>query len=107
MFARSISFRLKPDSIAAFTRLIEDETLPLLRRQKGFQDEITLFVPGGREAVGISLWDSKESAEAYNSQGYPEVLKTLRNLVEGTPQVNTYEVANSTYHKISARSGTA
>jgi heme-degrading monooxygenase HmoA len=103
MFARSISFRLKPDSIAAFTKLIEDEALPLLRRQKGFKDELTLFVPGGRDAVGISLWDSRESAEAYNSQGYPEVLKALRNLVEGTPQVNTYEVANSTYHKIAAR----
>ena len=47
MFARSISFRLKPNSIAKFTKLIEDETLPLLRKQKGFQDEITLFVPGG------------------------------------------------------------
>ena len=105
MFARSISIRLKPDSIVAFTQLIEEETLPLLRKQKGFQDEITLFVPGGRDAVGISLWDSKESAEAYNSQGYPEVLKSLRNLVEGTPQVHTYEVANSTYHKIAARGG--
>ena len=103
MFARSVSFRLKPDSIAAFTNLIEDETLPLLRKQKGFQDEITFVVPGGRDAVGISLWDQKESAEAYNSYGYPEVLKTLRNLVEGTPQVQTYEVANSTFHKIAAR----
>ena len=27
MFARSVSFRLKPNSIAAFTKLIEDETL--------------------------------------------------------------------------------
>ena len=103
MFARTISIRLKPNSIAAFTKLIEDETLPLLRKQKGFQDEITLFVPGGRDAVGISLWDQKESAEAYNSNGYPEVLKALRNLVEGTPQVRTYEVANSTFHKIAAR----
>jgi len=102
MFARSISIRLKPNSIAAFTKLIEDETLPLLRKQKGFQDEITLFVPGGRDAVGISLWDQKESAEAYNSNGYPEVLKALRNLVEETPQVHTYEVANSTFHKIAA-----
>jgi quinol monooxygenase YgiN len=107
MFARSISIRLKPDSIAAFTRLIQDETLPLLRKQKGFQDVITMVAPGGREAVGISLWDNKESAEAYNSQGYPEVLKALRNLVEGTPQVNTYEVANSTYHKIAAGGGAA
>jgi quinol monooxygenase YgiN len=103
MFARSVTFRLKPHSIAAFTKLIEDETLPLLRRQKGFQDEITLFVPGGRDALGISLWDEKDSAEAYNSQGYPDVLKALRKLLEGTPQVHTYEVANSTFHKIAAR----
>jgi len=104
MFARSVSFRLKPDSIAAFTKLIEDKTIPLLRKQKGFQAEITLVVPGGRDAVGISLWDQKESAEAYNSHGYPDVLKSLGNLVEGTPQVHTYEVANSTFHKIAARS---
>ena len=103
MFARSISFRLKRGSIAAFTKLIEDEILPLLRKQKGFQDEITLFVPGGRDAVAISLWDQKESAEAYNRDGYPVVLKALRNLIEGTPQVRTYEVANSTFHKIAAR----
>ena len=103
MFARSISFRLKPNSITAFTKLIEDETLPLLRKQKGFQDEVTLVVPGGRDAVGISLWDQKESAEAYNTHGYPDVLKSLGNLVEGTPQVHTYEVANSTFHKIAAR----
>ena len=104
MFARSVSFRLKPDSIATFTKLIEDEVLPLLRKQKGFRDEIALTVPGGRDAVGISLWDRKESAEAYNTHGYPDVLKALRNLVEGTPQVHTYEVANSTFHKLAARS---
>ena len=104
MFARSVSFRLKPDSIAAFTKLIEDEVLPLLRKQKGFRDEIALTVPGGQDAVGISLWDRRESAEAYNSHGYPDVLKALRNLVEGIPQVDTYEVANSTFHKVAARS---
>ena len=103
MFARSISIHLKPNSVAEFTRLIETEILPLLRKQKGFRDEMTFVVPGGSEAVGISLWDQKESAEAYNSHGYPDVLKALRNLIEGTPQVHTYEVANSTFHKIAAR----
>lgn len=103
MFARSISVRLKPNSVADFIKVIEDETLPLLRKQKGFQDEITFVVPGGREAVGISLWDQKENAEAYSRDGYPGVLKALGNVVEGTPQVRTYEVANSTFHKIAAR----
>ena len=90
MCARSISIRLKPNSVAEFTRLIETETLPLLRKQKGFQDEMTFVVPGGSEAVGISLWDQKENADAYGRDAYPGVLNTLGRVVEGTPQVRIY-----------------
>ncbi len=103
MFARNVSIRLKPNSVAEFTRALDQEIIPLLRKQKGFQDEITLVVPGGTEAVGISLWDQKENAEAYNRETYPEVLRGLAKVVEGTPQVHTYEVSNSTFHKIPAR----
>ncbi len=100
MFARNVSMRLKPNSVGDFTRTIEKEAIPLLRKQKGFQDEITFIAPGGLEAVGISLWDEKENAEAYDRQTYPEVLKALGKVVEGTPQVQTYRVSNSTFHKI-------
>ena len=103
MFARSLTIRLKPNSIGEFTRLIENEALPTLRKQKGFQDELTFVVPGGAEAVAISLWDKKENAEAYGRDGYPGVLKALGKVVEGTPQVRVYEVCNSTFHKIAAR----
>ena len=103
MFARSVSLRLKTNTIAEFTQLIEKETLPLLRKQKGFQDEITLVVPGGQEAVAISLWDQKENADAYARDGYAEVLKTIGKVVEGTPKVHTYEVSNSTFHKVAAQ----
>ena len=43
-----------------------------------------------------------ENAEAYNRGTYPEVTKLLARVVDGTPQVETYEVANSTFHKIAA-----
>jgi len=33
---------------------------------------------------------------------YPGVLTALTSVVEGTPQVHTYDVANSTFHKIVA-----
>jgi len=102
MFARSISIHLKPNSVADFTQLIEKETLPMLRKQKGFRDEVTFVAPGGAEAIGISLWDQKENADAYNRDAYPGVLKALGKVVEGTPQVHTYEVCNSTFHKIAA-----
>ena len=103
MFARSVSIRLKANSASEFTQMIEKETLPLLRKQRGFQDEITFLVAGGGEAVGISLWDQKENADAYDRETYPGVLKALGRMVEGTPQVRTYEVSNSTFHKIAAR----
>ena len=106
MFARHISFQLKPNSVAEAIQTLEKEILPLLRKQKGFQDEITLLAPDGREAVGISLWDQKESAEAYERSTYAEVLKTMGKLIEGKPQVKTYEVSTSTIHKMTAR-GTA
>jgi hypothetical protein len=100
MFARNVSIRLKANSVAQFTKVMEDEIIPLLRKQKGFRDEIAFVAPDGKEAVGISLWDQKESADAYNREGYPQVLKAMSKVTEGTPQVHSYEVSNSTFHKI-------
>jgi hypothetical protein len=102
MFARTVNLRLKPNSVAELTQTIDKEVIPLLRKQKGFQDEITFVVPGGTEAVAISLWDEKENAEAYGRTAYPQVLRALAKVVEGTPQVHTSEVSNSTFHKIAA-----
>jgi hypothetical protein len=102
MFARNVSIHLKPDSSVAFTKQIENETIPTLRKQAGFQGELTFLAPGGMEAVGISLWDNKENADAYARTGYPEVMKNLNKFIEGTPKVQTCEVANSTFHKIAA-----
>jgi len=107
MFARHVSVVLKPNSVAEFTRTMKDEVIPLLRKQKGFRDEITFVAPDGTEAVGISLWDQKENAAAYYRTSYPQVLEFLAKVVEGTPEVKAYEVTNSTYHKIAARAAAA
>jgi hypothetical protein len=40
----------------------------------------------------------------YSWETYPQVLKGLAKVVDGTPEVDTYEVANSTFHKIAAHS---
>jgi hypothetical protein len=93
---------LKPNTVADFTQKLEREIIPLLRKQKGFQDEISFIGHGGTEAFGISLWDKAENAEAYNRGAYPEVTKVLATVVDGPAQVETFEVANSTFHKIAA-----
>jgi heme-degrading monooxygenase HmoA len=103
MFARNVTLHLKANTAPEFTRTLETDVLPLLRKQNGFKDEITFVAPDGAEAIAISLWDRKESAEAYGRDTYPEVLKSLAKVIEGTPEVENYEVANSTCHKIAAR----
>jgi hypothetical protein len=102
MFARRVSMQLKHNSVAEFTQRIEKDVLPLLRNQTGFKDEITFIGLGETKAFGISLWENKENAEAYSRGTYPEVTKILASVVEGTPEVETYEVSNSTFHKIAA-----
>ena len=103
MFARSVSFHLKPGRTADFTQTLEKNIIPVLRKEKGFQDEITFVAPNGTDAVGISLWDVKENADAYARGSYASVLKSMEPVVEGTPTVKSYEVCNSTFHKIAAR----
>ena len=100
MFARHVSMHLKPNTRAEFTQTIENEILPLLKKQHGFQDEIVFVTPGsGAEGVAISLRDKKEDADAYLRGSYPEVLKALAKVVEGTPEVRNFEVAHSTLQK--------
>lgn len=103
MYARNVAISLKPNTATEFTQTLEKEILPLMRKQKGFKDEITFLGAGGNDAVAISLWDRKESAEQYSRDTYPQVLKGLAKVVDGTPQVHGYEVSNSTFHKIAAQ----
>ena len=100
MFARTIRMKLKPNSSAQFTRMVEKDVIPLLKKQPGFKDEITFLPSDGKEAVAISLWEQKENAETYHRETYPKMLKTVKNVIEGIPQVQTSEVSNSTWHKI-------
>ena len=103
MFVRNVSMHLKPNTLNEFTRTLESEIIPLLRKQKGFRDEITAVVSGEREVVAISFWDEQEDAEAYTSSTYSQVLTSLGKVLEGTPHVRTLEVVRSTFHKIAAR----
>ena len=103
MFARSVSLHLKPNRVEEFTRIVENEVIPMMRSLRGFQDKIVLVASGGLEANSLSIWDLKEDAEAYGRGTYREVVKALSMVVEGTPRVETREVSNSTFHKIPAR----
>ena len=103
MFTRHVIMQLKANSASDFTRTMEKDVLPLLRKQKGFRDEITFISVDDSEAIANSFWETKADADAYGMAGYPQVLKALSKVVEGTPRVGTAVVSNSTLHKIAAQ----
>ena len=100
MFARSVSLKLKANGAPEFKRLIEEEIIPLLKKMFGFRDVMTLIAPERFEVVTITFWETKENAEAYSRAGYPEILKIVEKVVEGTPKVEMFELSNSTLHKL-------
>jgi len=103
MFTRHVIMQLKANAAAEFTRTVEKTILPMMRQQNGFRDEITFISTDDSEAIANSFWETKEDADAYGHAGYPQVLKALSNVVEGTPRVGTAVVSNSTFHKIAAQ----
>lgn len=99
MYARNVSIHLKSNMLSDYAKSFEKDILPLLRKQNGFKDEITLAGPGGIDVTAISFWDTKNDADTYNTNTYPQVLTTLARFIEGTPQVHALDVVNSTYQK--------
>jgi len=100
MFARLVTLQLKPNMAKEFPVTFEKEILPLLRKQKGFLDELLLVTPEMREMAAISLWETKEYAEAYHRELYPQIEKTVAKFAEGSPVVKKFEAEYSTFHKV-------
>ena len=93
-FARNVHFTVKNGKVDEFNRLMNTEILPLLKNEKGFRQDLTLL--DRNTGMSISVWDDRACAETYNTKTYPEVLKRLNPVLEGTPRVEIYETVLTT-----------
>ena len=92
-YARNVQFQIKTGKEKELNTVFEKEILPMLRKQNGFQEEVTRVNVKG--AHFISLWDNKANAETYGTSTYPSVLAKLNDYIVETPQVETYETAST------------
>ena len=103
MFSRILTMHPKTSSITQLTTTLEQQVLPELRKQEGFKDEIFFLSPDTKDAVVITFWDRKENAESYNRTAYPQMLQTVKDLLEEAPQVKTYDIVSSTFAKTAVK----
>jgi heme-degrading monooxygenase HmoA len=103
MFIRHVSMRLREDCVTRFARILGAEVIPLLRDQDGFLDYITLISPERSEAVVITFWETEESEESFVRTRNPEVSRSLFDVIEGTPRVDTFDILDSTFPHLAAQ----
>jgi len=98
MFTRIFRAALKPGKGDGFARAIDEKVIPILKKFKGFRDEIAMVSADGKEGIGISFWDQQEDAEAYDRAAYADVRKALEPFVAGVPELHKYRLTTSTVH---------
>lgn len=102
MFTRAVEIQTKKGKARELSQTVNDKVLPLLRKQPGFVDEVILISTHDPDTMlALSFWNSRDDAERYHREQYPTVLETIEKLVDGEPEVRTFEVDYSTAHKIS------
>lgn len=103
MFTRIVECSVKPDKKDEMQQRLRNEILPLLQKQPGFVDEITLASEHDPERmVAISFWKTREDAERYHRETFPRIQEILKTALKGSPRVETYNVEDSTAHRIAA-----
>ena len=103
MFTRVVAITSKTGKARELARTINDRVLSLLKSQPGFVDEIVLISEQNPERLlALSFWRTQEDAERYNREGFPAVNEMIRNQIEGAPKVETFDLEQSTFHKIAA-----
>lgn len=103
MFTRVVEINSKSGKASELANTIHEKVLPILKKQKGFVDEIVLTSDAEpNRIIGLSFWNSKEDAERYHREQYPKVNEILSPFLEGAPVIRTFNVHTSTTHRIAA-----
>ena len=102
MFTRVVELRTKTGKTKELSTTMNEKVVPILRKQPGFIDEITLISTLDPERIlALSFWQDEADATRYNTEQYPTITDMLGSLLETTPTVQTFNVDLSTTHDIS------
>ena len=103
MFTRVVELTSKSGKSKELAKTINEKAVPILKKQRGFVDEIVLVSDAERDQVlALSFWNTREDAEQYHREKYQKIHDTLRRHLETEPVIRTFDVHSSTTHKIAA-----
>lgn len=98
MYTRLVQATIKSDKLDQFKDAITNQALPLIRQQPGFVDAVEMY--SGNRFACMTFWRSKEDAERYARDVFPQIIEGAKALLTTNPTAENYEVSNDTVHRI-------
>jgi heme-degrading monooxygenase HmoA len=101
MFTRVVELTSKPGKGKELSNTVNEQAVPILKKQSGFVDEIILNSDAEPDRVlALSFWKTKEDAERYHREQYKNIHESMRHLLQTEPNIRTFDVHTSTAQKI-------
>ena len=91
MYAVLTMFTLGPGTRPIADK-IGEQFMPVLKSFKGLKDVTFFSDDAAGEYGGLSLWETKEDAEACLAATGPKLEEALKDIVKGPPKRGVYEV---------------
>ncbi len=103
MFTRVVELTSKSGKAQELSNTINEQAVPILKKQNGFVDEIILNSDAEPDRVlALSFWKTKEDAERYHREQYKNIHESVRHLLQVEPNIRTFDVHTTTGQKIAA-----
>ncbi len=94
MHARVTTVQLRPDTLDASIDLYQQEILPVIKAQPGYQGVYLFTDRATGNGVSITLWTSEADAQAYETSGiYRQLVAKLASNFAASPTLATYDVS--------------
>ena len=103
MYMMLIEGELKPGKKDEFLKAWSSQILPLLKKQDGFVDEIMLLEEHSQQPRGLSFWKTREQAEQYQREVFPQAKRFVQHLMRNAPRVRKFDVEASEVFRIPIR----
>jgi heme-degrading monooxygenase HmoA len=101
MFTRVVRMTCKPGQRKQACTHINNVGVPVLRKQPGFVDHVLLVsTTDPNQVVALSFWNAREDAERFHHDQYSRLLAMMKDMLTGTPTIETYDVDSFTTHDV-------
>ena len=93
MYARMvIGEAMSDDQVREFTRIYTHEVMPELQKEPGFESAQLMIEDGGRMAVSLTVWRTRDDCLKYHSsRSYRQFVSRTQHLLMGNFVVKLFK----------------